>query len=144
MAGRHVLRCLGRTQEDIELSNGTFMSSVCSRVTRHQPTFAELTLILERTLGLIFSIQKFHKYILERNITLLTDHKPLLSLLKTEKGIPATASSRMQRFALKSAAYRYDLQYREGSKHSNADTLSSLLVLYRPPDHWHIYLGKSI
>ena len=38
-------------------------------------------------LALVFGVQKFHKYIFGRQIPLLTDHKPLLGLLKEEKSI---------------------------------------------------------
>ena len=86
-------------------------------------------------LALVFGTQKFHKYIFGSNITLLTDHKPLLGLLKAEKGIPAT-TSKMQRYTLKLAAYQYDLQHQERSKHSKADALS-------PPVHRQKYPEKS-
>lgn len=47
-----------------------------------------------------------------------------MGLFKADKAVPALASPRIQRWALLLAAY--DLVYRHGSKHGNADGLSRL------------------
>lgn len=52
----------------------------------------------------------------------------LLGLFKVDKAVPAMASPRIQRWALLPAAYDYELVYREGSKHGNADDLRRLLL----------------
>ena len=123
---------------------GSILSYKMEDGSKHPIAFASCSLndtekkyqkVEKKGLALVFGIQKFHKYIFWRNITLLTDRKLLLGLLKAEKGIPAMAS-KMQRYALKLAAYQYDLQYQERSKHSNTDALS-------PPEHRQKYLGKS-
>ena len=61
-----------------------------------------------------------------QTFNIFTDHKPLLGLFKADKAVPAMASTRIQRWALLLAAYDYELAYREGSKHGNADGLSRL------------------
>lgn len=76
--------------------------------------------------SVIFGIKKFHQYLFGRRFTIYTDHKPLLGLLRADKAIPQMASPRVQRWALFLSAYDYDLQYREGKKHANADGLSRL------------------
>ena len=59
---------------------------------------------------------------------LVTDHKPLLSLLGPKSGIPTLAAARMQKWALLLAAYQYDIEYRSTTKHANADCMSRLLL----------------
>jgi hypothetical protein len=56
----------------------------------------------------------------------VTDHKPLLGLLGEHKPVSATASARVQRWALLLSAYDYKLMYRWGLENGNADALSRL------------------
>ena len=58
----------------------------------------------------MFGVRKFHQYLYGREFVLITDHKPLLSLLGPKKGIPTLAAARMQR----------------NDEHANADGLSRL------------------
>ena len=44
------------------------------------------------------------------SLLLLTDHKPLTTILGPKKGIPVVAASRLQRWAMLLAAYTYDIQ----------------------------------
>ena len=59
-------------------------------------------------------------------ITLLTDHKPLLTIFNLRKGIPTVVASRLQRWAIILSAYTYDIQYKPTNEHGNADMLSRL------------------
>ena len=59
----------------------------------------------KESLSITFGIQKFHQYLYGRKFLLVTDHKPLLSLLGPKSGIPTLAAARMQRWALKLSAY---------------------------------------
>jgi hypothetical protein len=79
-------------------------------------------------LAIVFGILKFHRYIYGRHFTIVTDHKPLLGLLKEDKAISATASARIQRWALLLENYSYTLTYRQGGLIGNADCLSRLPV----------------
>lgn len=58
--------------------------------------------------------------------TIVTDHKPLLTLFGEEKQVPAIASPRIQRWALILRAYEHTMQYRPGKEHMNADCFSRL------------------
>ena len=84
--------------------------------------------IEKEALACIFGITKFHTYLYGHKFTLVTDHKPLLSLFKEHKAIPQQASGRIQRWALTLAAYEYTIAFRPTAAHSNADALSRLPI----------------
>ena len=63
-----------------------------------------------------------------RQFSLITDHKPLVSIFSPSKGIPQLSAARLQRWALILSAYRYDIVYRSTKLHANADALSRLPV----------------
>ena len=80
----------------------------------------------KEALAIIFGIKRFHQYIYGRKFQLVSDHKPLMSILDAQKGIPVMASARLQRWALMLAAYDYSIVYRPGPTFANADCLSRL------------------
>ena len=82
--------------------------------------------IEKEALGIIFGVTKFHKYLYGRFFTLVTDHKPLVSILGPKSHIPPLAAARFQRWAILLSAYRYDVEFRSTAKHCNADGLSRL------------------
>ena len=71
-------------------------------------------------------MKRFHSYLLGHPFTLITDHKPLLSLLHGQKAVPTQASARIQWWALTLAMYEYTLVFKSTDHHSNADALSRL------------------
>ena len=79
-------------------------------------------------LSLIFGIHRFHQYLYGRPFTLVTDHKPLTTILEPKKGIPALSAAWMQRWALLLSAYTYDIHFCPTQAHGNADGLSRLPV----------------
>lgn len=77
-------------------------------------------------LACVFGVKRFHNYLFGRLFTLVTDHKPLVSLFNEQKAIPAHASARIQQWALTLAAYQYVLRFRTTAQNSNADAMSRL------------------
>ena len=73
-------------------------------------------------------MKTFHQYLYGRKFLLVTDHKPLTTVLGPKSGIPTLAATRLQRWALLLAAYKYDIEYRSTEKHANADCLSRLSI----------------
>ena len=61
-----------------------------------------------------------------RKFTLVTDHKPLVTIFNPKKGIPSLAAARLQRWALILASYQYEIEFKPTDKHSNADGVSRL------------------
>ena len=81
-----------------------------------------------------FGITKFHSYLYGRHFTLVTDHKPLLSLFKEQKADPSQVSGCIQRWALTLAAYEYTIAFCPTAAHSNADALSRLPLAVVPSE----------
>lgn len=90
---------------------------------------------LEReALSIVFGVRKFHQYLYGRKFTLLTDHRPLTTILGPYTGIPSLAASRLQRWALLLSAHAYDIKYRKSDSHCNADGLSRLPLQVTKPE----------
>ena len=79
-------------------------------------------------LACVFGVQHFHDYVYGHTFTLQTDHKPLQSLFNEQKLVPPQASARIQRWALKLAAYQYSIQCRSTTQHANTDAMSRLPI----------------
>ena len=85
----------------------------------------------KEALSIVFGVKHFHQYLYGRKFIIMSDHKPLQYLLGETRGIPPMASARIQRWALMLSAYHYEICYRPGADHANADGLSRLPL----PDH---------
>jgi len=78
-------------------------------------------------LSCVFGAKCFYTYLFGRGFTLVTDYKPLLSLLSGQKPTSAQTSARIQQWSLYPSMFEYVLMFRNTTAHDNADTLSSLL-----------------
>nr|XP_040226826.2 uncharacterized protein K02A2.6-like [Anopheles coluzzii] len=85
-------------------------------------------------LAIIFAIKKFHKMIFGRKFLLQTDHRPLLRIFGSKKGIPNFTANRLQRFALTLLAYDFEIEYVRTDQFGNADLLSRLIHTHAKPD----------
>ena len=84
------------------------------------------TQIQKEALSLIYAVQKFHQYLCGQSFVLVTDHKPLTTILGHKAGMPSLAASQLQRWALILSAYSYTIEFRSTKQHANADGLSRL------------------
>ena len=83
-------------------------------------------------LACIFGIKRFHDYLFGQPFELITDHKPLLGLLKENRAVSQQASARIKRWSLFLSSYEYQLVFRNTKAHANADALSRLPLPEEP------------
>ncbi len=84
-------------------------------------TECEYAQIEKETLAIVFALQRFDTYVYSKDVTVETDHKPLISIVK--KSLTA-APKRLQRMLLRLQRYNYTIVYRPGSQMVIADQLS--------------------
>ncbi|CAH8523836.1 unnamed protein product [Dicrocoelium dendriticum] len=83
--------------------------------------------IEKEALAIVFAVTKFNKMLYGRRFTLLTDHKPLLSIFGSKKGVPACSASRLQRWAVILLGYDFEIRYCRTQNFGQADGLSRLI-----------------
>ncbi|XP_055632607.1 uncharacterized protein K02A2.6-like [Toxorhynchites rutilus septentrionalis] len=88
----------------------------------------------KEALALIYGVTKFHKYLLGRRFTLLTDHKPLVSIFGSKKGIPLHTANRLQRWALILLNYDFDIRYVSTNEFGCADIAWNDRSVWTAPD----------
>ena len=49
---------------------------------------------------------------------MVTDHKPLLSILNAKSAVSSVAAAQMQRWAMFLSAYQYDIEYKNNKLHA--------------------------
>lgn len=100
--------------------------------------------IEREALALIFAVKKFHRYIYGRQFTLETDHKPLLRIFKSEKGIPAHTANRLQRWALTLLNYNFEIKYIKTDQFGYVDVLSRLINQQLKPEEEYIVASHQL
>ena len=122
---------------------GAVISHTYPDGTEHPVAFASHTLtssehnyaqIEKEALALVFGVKKFHQYLNGWKFTLVTDHKPLTTILGPKKGVPPLAAARLQHWTVLLSAYSYTIQYKDTTSHANADGLSRLPLTIIPQD----------
>ncbi|XP_061186771.1 uncharacterized protein K02A2.6-like [Saccostrea echinata] len=78
----------------------------------------------KEALGIYWGVKKFHNYLYGRRFTLITDHKPPVSIFHPKKSLPTMTTARLQRYAIFLSSY--SIEYRKTANHGNADGLSRL------------------
>ena len=64
--------------------------------------------------------------------TIITDHRPLLSLFAPDRPVPLPVAARLQRWSLVLQSYNYSIEYRNTTAHADADSMSRLPL----PETW--------
>ncbi|CAH8585986.1 unnamed protein product [Schistosoma intercalatum] len=83
--------------------------------------------IEKEALSIIFAVKKFQKMIFGRQFTLLTDHKLLLAIFGSKKGIPVYTANRLQRWLTTLLGYDFKIKYQSTTAFGQADALSRLI-----------------
>ena len=76
--------------------------------------------------SIVWGVKKFNTYLYGNEFTLITDHKPLISIFSPKKALSATTGTRLQRYALFLSGYVYNIQYKKTKAHGNCDSLSQI------------------
>ena len=109
---------------------GTCLTPIMPDGKEIQITFASRTLSTAEkkyaqlgkvALALVYGVKQFHKYLVGREFTLITDHRPLLKILGPYEGVPTLAAARLQQWALLLSAYNYKLKFKSGVDNKEAD-----------------------
>ena len=112
--------CLSHEFEDGSKRSVAFASRTLSST---EKGYAQIE---REALALILGVRHFHKFLVGRRFTLVTDHKPLVKILGPKQDILALAAARLQRWALILSTYEYNLEYMAGEERKEADMLSRL------------------
>ena len=86
--------------------------------------------IERESLAIVFGVTKYRQYLLGRHFKLLTDHKPLITLLGEHKSVPMLAAARIKRWAILLAAYDYTIEFIRGKDNVFAIFLSRKPIKY--------------
>ena len=87
--------------------------------------------IEKEALSIIFGIKKYHRFLHGRPFILQTDHKPLVTIFGSKKGIPTHTANRLQRWGVTLLNYQFKMEYISSSKLGHADGLSRLIPINR-------------
>ena len=66
--------------------------------------------IEKERLAITYAVKKFHRFIHGRTFVLQTDHKPLLSIFGSKKGVPTHSANRLQRWSVILLNYNFKIQ----------------------------------
>ena len=84
------------------------------------------TQLEKEALGIKEGVSRFFYYLFGRRFTLITDSKPLVSILSPSKALPPLSAMRMTNYSMFLQSFNYDIVYRNTNDHGNADMLSRL------------------
>ena len=74
-------------------------------------THASRTLLPAERNYIIYAIKKFHRFIHSKVFTLQTEHKPLLSIFGSKKGIPTHTANWLQQWSIILLNYNFKMEY---------------------------------
>ncbi|XP_045778211.1 uncharacterized protein K02A2.6-like [Maniola jurtina] len=80
----------------------------------------------KEALAIVFGVTKHHQYLYGRHFILRSDHRALSYIFGKKRGIPLTAASRLQRYAVKLGAYDFEIEFVRSIENCQADALSWL------------------
>ncbi|XP_062704594.1 uncharacterized protein K02A2.6-like [Aedes albopictus] len=102
------------------------------------PAESNYSQIEKEGLALIFAVTRFHRMIFGRHFVLETDHKPLLAIFGSKKGIPVYTANRLQRWALTLLLYDFSIKYVSTESFGYADILSRLINTHVRPNEEYV------
>lgn len=105
--------------------DGTERAVSCASRTlnRAESNYSQLD---KEALAIVYGIRKHHQFLYGRHFILRSDHRALSFIFGQNKGIPQTAASRLQRYAVRLAAYNFNIEFVPSARNCFADALSRL------------------
>lgn len=82
-------------------------------------------------LSIVYAVKKFHRYIFGRHFILRTDHRPLLRIFGSHKGIPQHVANRLQRWAEILLSYDFKVVHIKTEDFGYVDILSRLMQRFQ-------------
>jgi hypothetical protein len=76
----------------------------------------------QECLAIVWAVEHFHKYLVGKKFTIITDH----SALKTLKTSKIPKKGRRARWIMELQQYDFEIKHRPGKNNGNADALSRL------------------
>lgn len=89
--------------------------------------------IIKEATAIYWGLTKFFHYCYGRPFTLITDNKPLSSILSPTKNLPPLTATRLLHYAQFLSGFNYKIKYRKAQDHVNVDYLSRFPVNQEVP-----------
>ena len=106
---------LGQTGDDGNEYVVAYASKILSKTERNYSTTER------EALAIYWGCKQFHPYLHNNYFRVVTDHNPLVWLKSASENVP-----KLMRWSMKINSYNFDIFYKSGKKHSNADAMSRL------------------
>ena len=90
------------------------------------PAEKQYSQIDKEALGIIFAVTKFHRYIHGKRFILQTDHKPLITIFWSKKGLPVYTANRLLRWGKILLNYNFKIEFLTSKNICHAGSLSRL------------------
>lgn len=107
-------------------------------LTRTEQHYAQIE---KELLAVVFALERFHDYTYGRPVTVFSDHRPLVAIVK--KPIP-DLTPRLQRLRLRLLRYNFSLLFQPGKELFVADTLSRAYLESEPADESYQLLDVHV
>ena len=91
------------------------------------PAEKQYSQIEKEALGIIFAVTKFHRYLHGRRFILQTDHKPLIIISGSKKGLPVSTANRLLRWGTILLNYNFKIEFLTSKNICHADSLLWLI-----------------
>ena len=93
----------------------------------------------KEALGIIFAVTKFHRYLHGRRFILQTDHKPLITIFGSKKGLLVYIANRLLRWGTILLNYNFKIEFLTSKNIRHVDSLSRLI-----PKNTEVFEGSII
>ena len=91
------------------------------------PAEKQYSQIEKEALGIIFAVTKFHRYLHGRRFIVQTDHKPLITIFESKKGLSVYTANRLLHWGTILLNYNFKIEFLTSKNICHADRLSRLI-----------------